>query len=139
MKKTCVYDFDKMDEINELLGLDLQYIDCRGYVDFNSEGDLKDRDVYFDWMIIQMLDELPDEAVKNIVMRTFCVQYNINSVWETIEGNVVAGYIAAYSHKEAIEPATSLLIEIDYEIDLEKVKWRVAEVIDGKLQDWVYV
>lgn len=140
-----VYDFDKMDEINKLLNLDLTYIECKGYVDIGSADETADCDQYFDWMIIQLLDELSDEAVKNIVMHTFCVQYNKVNVdgvylWETLDEYA---NIAAYSHEEAIEKAKSWWIEVDDDLetvedDVEEYKWRAAEVIDGELQDWEY-
>lgn len=76
------YDFNNLEGISDVLGMLL--IPSNGsYIDRLSSDDATNRDSYFGWEIVKMLDELSDEEVSEIVP-----EYTIrnNSSGDIIEG-----------------------------------------------------
>lgn len=61
------YNFDKIEEIGYILDMDLEW-NGTAYVDRFSGEELVECDQYFDWQIIQLLDEMPDDIVKDVIM-----------------------------------------------------------------------
>ena len=60
MKNTRIYNFDKLDQISDLLNMNLKY--SKG-----SYVDLLDCTRYFDWEIVEMLDDLSYEDVAAVL------------------------------------------------------------------------
>ena len=60
MKNTRIYNFDKLDQISDLLNMNLKY--SKG-----SYVDLLDCTRYFDWEIVEMLDDLSYEEVAAVL------------------------------------------------------------------------
>ena len=60
MKNTRIYNFDKLDQISDLLNMNLKY--SKG-----SYVDLLDCTRYFDWEIVEMLDDLSYEEVEAVL------------------------------------------------------------------------
>lgn len=60
------YNFDKIEEIGDILGMSL-YWNGTAYIDYASGEKPEDCDQYFDWQIVQLLDELSDESVVSIL------------------------------------------------------------------------
>ena len=60
MKNTRIYNFDKLDQISDLLNMNLKY--SKG-----SYEDLLDCTRYFDWEIVEMLDDLSYEDVAAVL------------------------------------------------------------------------
>jgi len=63
-----VYDFDNLETLSEVLGMDLQ-LGCGDYIDRSSGDSVAECDHYFDWQLIQLLDELSDEQVLPVLYR----------------------------------------------------------------------
>lgn len=63
-----VYNFDNLEGLSEVLGMDLQ-LGCGYYIDRNSGDSVAECDTYFDWQLIQLLDQLPEEQVKSVLYR----------------------------------------------------------------------
>ena len=60
MENTRIYNFDKLDQISDLLNMNLKY--SKG-----SYEDLLDCTRYFDWEIVEMLDDLSYEDVAAVL------------------------------------------------------------------------
>ena len=70
MKNTRIYDFDKLDQISDLLNMELKYSNG-SYIDL-SEDEKEDENLvdctrYFDWEIVEMLDDLSYEDVAAVL------------------------------------------------------------------------
>lgn len=97
-----VYDFDKLDNISEALGMDLYYDRLNGsYKDRLSSNDPIEMDSYFEWEIIKMLDALSDETVKDFLC--------------TIKYNIIRGRVVEYFNKNTVK--SSELLQDDFQID----------------------
>ena len=67
-----VYDFDKLDKISEALEMDLYY-DNGSYKDRLSSNDPIEMNSYLEWEIIEMLNKLPSNAVRDFLGKIECV------------------------------------------------------------------
>ena len=63
-----VYDFDNLEGLSEVLGMDLE-LGCGCYIDRSSGDSVAECDTYFEWQLIQLLDELSDEQVETVLFR----------------------------------------------------------------------
>ena len=67
MKKNGrVYNFDKLEQISGILGMNLVYQNG-SYIDLNSSDEPGDRDQYFDWHLVKILDTLTIDKVRNVL------------------------------------------------------------------------
>lgn len=65
-----IYDFDELEKISEALGMCL-YEKNGCYIDRSSAEDEVNRDGYFNWELVKMLDKLPDSTVVGFVVGHF--------------------------------------------------------------------
>lgn len=63
-----VYNFDNLEGLSEVLGMDLE-LNYGNYIDRSSGDTVAECDQYFDWQLIQLLDELSDEQVEPVLFR----------------------------------------------------------------------
>lgn len=66
MKNNRIYDFDKMDEISDILGMDLK-LQNGSYIDRNSDENPINCNSYFDWELVRILDQLTIDKVRNVL------------------------------------------------------------------------
>ena len=66
MKNTRIYNFDKLDQISDLLNMELKYSNG-SYIDLSEDENLVDCTSYFDWEIVKMLDDLSYEDVAAVL------------------------------------------------------------------------
>ena len=111
MKNTRIYNFDKLDQISDLLSMELKYSNG-SYIDLSEDENLVDCTSYFDWEIVKMLDDLSYEDVAAVLFTSrdeahkaldFIIDSNggltdkqIESLEELIDG----GFIEAINNYE---------------------------------------
>jgi len=66
MKNNRIYDFDKISEISDILGMDLKFQNG-SYIDRNSDENPINCNSYFDWEIVRILDQLTIDKVRNVL------------------------------------------------------------------------
>ena len=66
MENTRIYNFDKLDQISDLLSMELKYSNG-SYIDLSEDENLVDCTRYFDWEIVKMLDDLSYEDVAAVL------------------------------------------------------------------------
>ena len=66
MENTRIYNFDKLDQISDLLNMELKY-NNGSYIDLSEDENLAKCTGYFDWEIVKMLDGLSYEDVAAVL------------------------------------------------------------------------
>ena len=66
MENIRIYNFDKLDQISDLLDMELQYSNG-SYIDLSEDENPVDCTSYFDWEIVEMLDDLSYKDVEAVL------------------------------------------------------------------------